>query len=114
MAGQAGAEIINFAAPFLQQGHQRRFPCRLGQHLHQNSAGATHTAAIQPFTHEDRRGGLLGMQQIGGKIIANPTTYQLHRAAKWHPFADITDDVQVTGAGGPLKIKLGRTVVAGQ
>ena len=114
MAGQAGAEIIDFAAPFLQQGHQRRFPCRLGQHLHQNSTGATHATAIQPFTHEHRRGSLLGMQQIGGEIIANPTTNQLHRAAKRHPLADITNDVQIAGASGPLKIKLGRTVVAGQ
>ena len=114
MAGQEGTEILDFAATFLQQGHQRRFPRRLGQHLHQDSPGAAHPTAIQPFSYEDRRRGLLGVQQIGGQIIANPATDQLHRAAKRNPFADITDDMQIAGAGGPLKIKLGRTVVAGQ
>ena len=106
------AEVAHLPAALLQQGHQGRLVGRLGQHLNQHAATAAHAVAVYLLAYKHCRGGLLGVQQVGGEIVADAAAHQFHRGAEWFAFAQVAHHVQVAGAAGAAEVEVGQAVGA--
>ena len=104
------AEAPHLLAALLQQGHQGGFAGGLGEYLHQYSTAAAHPLAIDLLAHKHRRWGLLGMDQVGGEVVANATAHQFHRGAERFTFAQVADHVEVARAGGCFEVELAAAI----